>query len=36
MRKSHCGTPLYYSPEIVKKDGHNTSIDVWSLGLLVY
>ena len=36
MRQSQCGTPLYYSPELVKKEGHNQRIDIWSLGLLAY
>ena len=36
MRRSICGTPLYYSPEIVRRDDHNGVIDVWSLGILAY
>ena len=36
MRRSQCGTPLYYSPELVRRDPHNTQIDVWSVGLLAY
>jgi len=36
MRKSVCGTPLYYSPEIVEQIHYNSLIDVWTLGLLAY
>jgi serine/threonine protein kinase len=36
MRQSQCGTPLYYSPEIVKKEAYSLKIDVWSVGLLAY
>lgn len=36
MRKSICGTPLYYSPEVVKQTEYNSLIDVWTLGLLAY
>lgn len=36
MRKSVCGTPLYYSPELVRQIPYNSLIDVWSLGLLAY
>lgn len=36
MRKSVCGTPLYYSPELVKNVAYNSLIDVWCLGMLAY
>lgn len=35
-RKTYCGTPDYLSPEMVKREGHGTSVDVWSLGVLLF
>ena len=29
------GTPYFMAPEILRRTGHNTSADVWSLGCLV-
>lgn len=31
-----CGDPLYFAPEIVTQQGYDYSIDLWSLGILVY
>ena len=31
-----CGTPEYYSPEMLRKSGYNKSHDFWSLGILLY
>ncbi|KAK9464517.1 calmodulin-binding protein kinase [Lipomyces arxii] len=31
-----CGTPGYMAPEIVKKTGHGTSVDVWAIGVITY
>ena len=31
-----CGTPNYLPPEIIKNDGHTSSADFWSFGVLLY
>jgi serine/threonine protein kinase len=35
-RVTYCGTPEYLSPEMVKKQGHDTTVDIWSLGVLLF
>ena len=34
--KSHCGTPGYMAPEIIKKTGHGKEVDLWSIGVLTF
>ena len=34
--KSYCGTPLYLSPEVIKKELYGFSVDIWSIGLITY
>lgn len=36
MRETFCGTPLYVSPELLKRKYYNNKIDTWSLGILAY
>lgn len=36
MRKTVSGSPLYYSPEIVKETEYNEKIDIWSIGMMTY
>lgn len=36
MRGTFCGTPLYVSPELLKRKNYNNKIDVWSVGILTY
>lgn len=33
---SLCGTPNYIAPEVLAKQGHSTSSEVWSVGCMVY
>ena len=33
---STCGSPEYYSPEMINKTGYNISSDFWSCGILLY
>ncbi len=31
-----CGTPDYLSPEMITGSGHDESIDIWGIGVLLY
>lgn len=33
---TRCGTPTYVAPEILKNIPHDQSVDLWSIGIIVY
>ena len=35
-RRSFCGTVEYMAPEILQELPYNSSVDIWSLGILLY
>jgi len=34
--KTLCGSPMYLSPEIIKRDRYGTKTDMWSLGVIIF
>lgn len=33
---SQAGTPLYMAPELFRKEKYNSSVDIWSVGVIFY
>ena len=36
LTNSYCGTPEYISPEVIIGNGHDHTVDWWTLGILLY
>jgi serine/threonine-protein kinase ULK2 len=36
LAQTLCGSPLYMAPESISQKGHNSKVDMWSLGVIWY
>ncbi|XP_076800670.1 serine/threonine-protein kinase D3-like [Clavelina lepadiformis] len=36
FRRSVVGTPAYLAPEVLRKENYNRSLDMWSVGVIIY
>ena len=36
LRNTYGGTLLYHTPEMINSEGHDTTLDLWCLGVLTY
>lgn len=36
LRTTFCGTPVYLCPEILVGDEYDESVDIWTIGIILY
>ncbi|KAL7748795.1 hypothetical protein RI367_005708 [Sorochytrium milnesiophthora] len=36
VMKTACGTPGYVAPEVLRRQGYNKQVDMWSIGVITY
>lgn len=36
VANSFCGTAEYFAPEMIKKAGHDSAVDWWAVGILIF